>query len=43
MSKTTFYFVIVVLILTDIVQSRYRRKIMAQQDAARAALHKAGH
>lgn len=27
MSKTTFYFVIVVLILTDIVQSRYQKKL----------------
>ncbi len=28
MTKTTFYFVIGVLVLTDIVQSRYQRKIM---------------
>ncbi|NNF51805.1 MAG: tellurium resistance protein TerC [Gammaproteobacteria bacterium] len=28
MSKTTFYFVIGVLVLTDIVQSRYRKKLM---------------
>jgi len=28
MSKTTFYFVIVVLVLTDIVQSRYQKKLM---------------
>ena len=27
MSKTTFYFVIAVLILIDIVQSRYQKKI----------------
>ena len=31
MTKTTFYFVIVVLVLTDIVQSRYRRKLLAQK------------
>ncbi len=28
MSKTTFYFVIAVMVLTDLVQSRYQRKIM---------------
>jgi len=28
MSKATFYFVIAVLVLTDIVQSRYQRKLM---------------
>ncbi|MEX1001923.1 MAG: tellurium resistance protein TerC [Crocinitomicaceae bacterium] len=31
MSKTTFYFVIVVLVLTDIVQSRYQKKILRVQ------------
>jgi len=30
MTKTTFYFVITVLVLTDIVQSRYRKKLMAK-------------
>ena len=34
MTKTTFYFVIVVLVLTDIVQARYRKKLMAQRAAA---------
>ncbi len=29
MTKTTFYFVIFVLVLTDIVQSRYQRKLQA--------------
>ncbi|MEM7383581.1 MAG: TerC family protein [Verrucomicrobiota bacterium] len=29
MSKTTFYFVIAVLVLTDVVQSRYQKKILA--------------
>ncbi|MBT8066601.1 MAG: tellurium resistance protein TerC, partial [Gammaproteobacteria bacterium] len=33
MTKTTFYFVIAVLVMTDIVQSRYRRKLMAQRAA----------
>ena len=34
MTKTTFYFVIAVLVLTDIVQSRYRKKLLAQRAAA---------
>ncbi len=29
MSKTTFYFVITVLVLTDVVQSRYKKKLSA--------------
>ena len=29
MTKTTFYFVIAILVLTDIVQSRYQKKILA--------------
>ena len=41
MTKTTFYFVIGVLILTDIVQSRYQRKLLAKRknlvDAASAS------
>ena len=31
MTKTTFYFVILVLVLSDIVQARYRRKLMSQK------------
>ena len=31
MSKTTFYFVIVILVITDIVQGRYQKKLMAEQ------------
>jgi len=34
MTKTTFYFVITVLVLTDIVQSRYRKKLLAQRALA---------
>ncbi len=34
MTKTTFYFVIVVLVLCDIVQTRYQRKLMAKRAAA---------
>ena len=33
MSKTTFYFVIVVLILVDIIQGRYQKKIVAIEQA----------
>ncbi len=36
MTKTTFYFVVSVLVLTDIVQSRYRKKLMAQRQAEQA-------
>ena len=31
MSKTTFYFVIAVLVLTDIVQTRYQKKLLAMR------------
>jgi predicted tellurium resistance membrane protein TerC len=31
MTKSTFYFVIAVLVMTDIVQSRYRKKLLAQR------------
>ena len=34
MTKTTFYFVITVLVLTDIVQSRYKRKLMLEKAEA---------
>lgn len=37
MTKTTFYFVIAILVLTDIVQSRYRKKLLAQRAAAEGA------
>ena len=32
MSKTTFYFVIAVLVLIDIVQGRYQKKLMAKKE-----------
>ena len=32
MSKTTFYFVIAVLVVTDIVQGRYQKKLIAEQE-----------
>ncbi|MEY8848370.1 TerC family protein [Psychroserpens sp. XS_ASV72] len=31
MSKTTFYFVIAILVVTDIVQSRYQKKLLAEK------------
>jgi predicted tellurium resistance membrane protein TerC len=31
MSKTTFYFVIAILVITDIVQSRYQKKLLNEQ------------
>lgn len=34
MAKSTFYFVLAVLILVDLVQGRYQKKLMAQQAAA---------
>jgi predicted tellurium resistance membrane protein TerC len=37
MSKTTFYFVIAVLILVDVIQGRYQKKLMAKK----AAMHEA--
>ena len=36
MAKTTFYFVLVVLVLVDIVQGRYQTKLLAQQESAEA-------
>ncbi|MFT4600934.1 MAG: putative tellurium resistance membrane protein TerC [Arenicella sp.] len=33
MSKTTFYFVIVILVIVDIVQSRYQKKIISIEQA----------
>ena len=33
MTKTTFYFVLFILVITDIVQGRYQRKLTAQQAA----------
>ena len=36
MTKTTFYFVIGVLVLTDIVQGRYQKRILAEQASAKA-------
>lgn len=35
MSKTTFYFVIAILVITDIVQGRYQKKISREKQAAK--------
>jgi predicted tellurium resistance membrane protein TerC len=37
MAKSTFYFVLAVLVLVDVVQSKYQRKLMAERDADAAA------
>ena len=39
MTKTTFYFVIAVLVLTDIVQGRYQKKLMAKRAQGAAEAH----
>ena len=38
MTKTTFYFVIGVLVLTDVVQSRYQRKLLRRKQATVAKI-----
>jgi hypothetical protein len=35
MSKVTFYFVIGILVVTDIVQSRYQKKLMLLRQVAK--------
>ena len=37
MAKTTFYFVLVILIVVDITQSRFQKKLLAQQAAEQHA------
>ena len=34
MSKTTFYFVLVTMVLVEIVQGRYQRKLLAERRLA---------
>ena len=31
MSKTTFYFVLAILVIVDVVQGRYQKKLLAEQ------------
>jgi len=33
MNKTTFYFVIAILVIVDVVQGRYQKKLIAAQEA----------
>jgi len=40
MSKTTFYFVVTMLILVDLVQTRYQKKLMAEHKALVVDAHK---
>ena len=42
MSKATFYFVLVTLVLVDVVQGQYQKKILAEQTLKREAHQKAG-
>ncbi len=42
MTKTTFYFVIFVLVLTDIVQTRYQKKLQLAKARLQAALPQTG-
>ena len=39
MEKTTFYFVLAVLIVVDVVQSRFQKKLLAEQERLAAAGH----
>lgn len=39
MSKTTFYFVIVVLVIVDVVQGRYQKKILAENSSGLKDTH----
>jgi len=34
MSKTTFYFVIAILVITDVVQGRYQKKLLKEKEAS---------
>ena len=36
MSKATFYFVIAILVITDIVQGRYQKKLIAEQEHSKS-------
>lgn len=37
MAKATFYFVIAILVVVDVIQSRYQKKLLAADDAAAAS------
>jgi predicted tellurium resistance membrane protein TerC len=38
MAKSTFYFTLIILVIVDLVQSRYQKKLLAEQKAASDAL-----
>lgn len=38
MSKTTFYFILVILVVVDVVQGRYQRKILMEKERSEALL-----
>lgn len=38
MQKSTFYFVIAVLVIVDIVQSRYQKKLLAEVNSRRKVM-----
>jgi len=40
MSKTTFYFILFILVVVDIVQGRYQKKITMEKNREEAALEK---
>ncbi len=42
MAKSTFYFVLVVLIIVDVVQGRYQKKLLAQQEKRQLLAENAG-
>jgi hypothetical protein len=37
MAKSTFYFVLAVLIVVDVVQSKYQKKLLAHRDSKAAS------
>jgi predicted tellurium resistance membrane protein TerC len=39
MAKSTFYFVIGILVVVDIIQSRYQKKLLAQREAEKSGAH----
>ncbi len=41
MAKATFYFVILILVIVDLIQSRYQKKLMAKAEAIAAKANKA--
>ena len=41
MSKTTFYFVLIILIVVDVVQGRYQKKLTAEKERLEAVTNNA--